>query len=80
VSQKKPSLSEISCGKYYSCWREIHLEFLRNQKSDKYVTHMLQMMTMVMMRGTHHDNAGRGKGDVNGGDANGKKSDLEKLT
>ena len=47
---------------------------------DKYVTHILQMMTMMMMRGTHHDNAGRGKGDVDGGDANGKKSDLEKLT
>jgi len=76
VSQKKNEYIT----KYYSCWREIHLEFLRNQKSDKYVTHMLQMMTMVMMRGTHHDNAGRGKGDVNGGDANGKKSDLEKLT
>ena len=46
---------------------------------DKCVTHILQMMMMMMMRGTHHDNAGRGKGDVDGGDANGKKSDLEKL-
>ena len=46
---------------------------------DKYVTHILQMMTMMMMRGTHHDNAGRGKGDVDRGDANGKKFDLEKL-
>ena len=45
---------------------------------DKYVIHTLQMM--MMMRGTHHDNVGRGKGDVDGGDANGKKSDLEKLT
>ena len=46
---------------------------------DKYVTHILQMMTMMMMRRTHHD-AGRGKGDVNGGDANGKKSGLENIT
>ena len=38
------------------------------------------MMTMMMMRGTHHDNARRGKGDVDQGDANGKKIDLEKLT
>ena len=38
------------------------------------------MMTMMMMRGTHHDNARRGKGDVNRGAANDKKSDLEKLT
>ena len=43
---------------------------------DKYVTHILQMLTMMMMRGTHHDNAGRGKGDVD----RGKKFDLEKLT
>ena len=28
VPQKKPSLSEISCGKYYSGWREIHVEFV----------------------------------------------------
>ena len=27
VPQKKPSLSEISCGKYYSGWREIHLKY-----------------------------------------------------
>ena len=48
---------------------------------DKYVTHTLQMMMMMMMRGTHHDNAcRRGKGDVNRGAANDKKSDLEKLT
>ena len=39
---------------------------------DKYVTHILQMMTMMMMRG-------RGKGDVDRGNANGKKFDLEKL-
>ena len=45
---------------------------------DKYVTHTLQMT--MMMRGTHHDNARRGKGDVNRGAANDKKSDLEKLT
>ena len=45
---------------------------------DKYVTHTLQMM--MMMRGTHHDNARRGKGDVNRGAANDKKFDLEKLT
>ena len=47
---------------------------------EKSETHILQMMTMMMMRGTHHDNAGRGKGDMDGGDANGNKSDLEKLT
>ena len=47
---------------------------------NKYVTHTLQTMTMMMMRGTHHDNAGRGKGDVDRGDANGKQFDLEKLT
>jgi len=47
---------------------------------DKCVTHILQMMMMMMMRGIHHDNAGRGKGDVDRGDANGKKIDLEKLT
>ena len=38
------------------------------------------MMMMMMMRGTHHDNARRGKGGVNRGAANDKKSDLEKLT
>ena len=45
---------------------------------DKYVTHTLQMM--MMMRGTHHDNARRGKGEENRDAANDKKSDLEKLT
>ena len=45
---------------------------------DKYVTHTLQMM--MMMRGTHHDNARRGKGDENRDAANDKKSNLEKLT
>ena len=45
---------------------------------DKYVIHTLQMM--MMMRGTHHDNARSGKGDVNRGAVNDKKSDLEKLT
>ena len=37
-------------------------------------------MMMMMMRGTHHDNARRGKGDENRDAANDKKSDLEKLT
>ena len=47
---------------------------------EKSETHILQMMTMMMMRGTHHDNARRGKGDENRDAANDKKSDLEKLT
>ena len=30
VSQKKVSLVKISCGKYCSGWREIHVEYLTN--------------------------------------------------